>query len=158
MDLKIGVLKLAATYRSIIVCRSRVIRVSIHPRLLGRWSKLRKKCGEKRAGQPFSRTGHLNYHPASANHKQKISSFNDPRIAQRFHFQQKYFYIYSWNELVFRSWIPVRIFREKFFNTNNRIYCRSNYDGSKGHMYISSRKVFFMISNWFLKISLKTLF
>ena len=54
--LKIGVLKLA-TYQSIIVCRSRVIRVSIHPRLLGRWSKLRKKCGEKRAGQPFSRTG-----------------------------------------------------------------------------------------------------
>ena len=48
--LKIGVLKLA-TYQSIIVCRSRVIRVSIHSRLLGRWSKLRKKCGEKRAGQ-----------------------------------------------------------------------------------------------------------
>ena len=40
-----------ATYQSIIVCRSRVIRVSIHSRLLGRWSKLRKKCGEKRAGQ-----------------------------------------------------------------------------------------------------------
>ena len=57
--LKIGVLKLA-TYQSIIVCRSRVIRVSIHSRLLCRWSsKLRKKCGggEKRAGQPFSRTG-----------------------------------------------------------------------------------------------------
>ena len=128
MDLKIGVLKLAATYRSIIVCRSRVIRVSIHPRLLGRWSKLRKKCGEKRAGQPFSRTGHLNYHPASANHKQKISSFNDLRIAQRFHFQQKYFHIYSRNELVFRSWIPVRIYREKFFNSRNSTVDQILYD------------------------------
>ena len=77
--LKIGVLKLA-TYQSIIVCRSRVIRVSIHSRLLGRWSKLRKKCGEKRAGQPFSRTGQhaeqqqqttskLPASPRSPNHK-----------------------------------------------------------------------------------------